>query len=201
MAEDQWPSDNDRIASDEYLIAFGQVTLLYNLLRDTMERLFADCAPLEKEYANRIFHQLNNRDMIDLFSAFVRANEKDDRVKDVLQECILHYDICTENRNILMHVISDGISEATGIERFTKRASKNPARDVEFHVPLADLMLVADQIGQTVSFSWSIGGFLHYRGASPAIKEIVVLPPPLPGKPPKPRKLTPYQPPAVGARS
>jgi hypothetical protein len=183
------------MASDDYLIAFGQITLLYNFLQDVMERLFEGFAPLEEQYAERIFHQLNNRDRVDLFSAFVRANEKDEQVKDALQECLLHYDICTENRNILMHTVSGGISEATGIERFRKRASKNPAKSIEYHVPLADLRLVADQIGQTVGFCWSINGFLRYRAASPALKGIFAQAPSLPGKPPKPRKLIPYQPP------
>ncbi len=194
MAADQWPSEEDRAASDEYLIAFGQITLLYNFLQSLMEMLFQTCAPLEPEYAQLLFHQLNNRERIDLFSAFIRANEKDDKAEEALHACILHYDICTENRNILMHVMSDGFSEATGHARFRKRASQNPIREIEFHMPIADLRLVADQIAQTARFSFALTAFISFRNVPPASR-ILAASLPLPETPPKPRKLTPYQPP------
>jgi hypothetical protein len=199
MAHDEWPPEEDRTASDDYLIAFGQVTLLYNFLESQMERLFERSAPLEPKYAELLFHRLNNREKADLFSAFVRANEKDEKAKDALLECILHFDICTDNRNILMHVISDGISEATGMARFTKRASQNPTRKIEFHVPIDDLRAVADQLAQTIRFAFSLSSFLYFRH-SPQNKTEETLrigPLPLPGIPPKPRKLTPHQRPAA----
>ena len=43
---DQWLPEEDRTAANEYLIAFGQITLLYNFLESMMERLFRQCAPL-----------------------------------------------------------------------------------------------------------------------------------------------------------
>src|ERR1700733_3809812 len=86
--DDQWPPEEDRTASDDYLIAFGQITLLYNFLENMMERLFQRCAPLESQYAQLLFHQLNNRERIDLLSAFIRTNEKDEKAKDALQACV-----------------------------------------------------------------------------------------------------------------
>jgi hypothetical protein len=194
MGDDQWPPDDDRVASDENLIAFGQITLLYNWLESVMERLFQRCAPLESRYAQLLFHQLNNRERTDLLSAFIQANEKDEKTKDALQTCVLHYDICTDNRNILMHVISDGFSEVTGTAKFTKRASKNPTRKIEFHVPISDLRLVADQMAQTIHFAFSLSTFMAFRYYPPNSR-LPIQPPALPEIPPKPRKLTPYQPP------
>jgi hypothetical protein len=191
--DDQWPPEEDRTASDDYLIAFGQITLLYNFLENMMERLFQRCAPLESQYAQLLFHQLNNRERIDLLSAFIRTNEKDEKAKDALQACVLHYDICTDNRNILMHVISDGVSEVTGLARFTKRASQNPAREIEFHVPTTDLKLVAEQMAETIRFGFRVMAHINTRDTRPdALWSLG--PFALPNIPPKPRKLIPYQP-------
>jgi hypothetical protein len=45
--DDKWPTDEDRTVPDEYLIAFGQVTLAYNLLEGMIEQIFDRCAPLD----------------------------------------------------------------------------------------------------------------------------------------------------------
>lgn len=158
MADDQWPPDDDRAASDEFLIAFGQITLLYNLLQTMMERIFEASAPLESDYAKLLFHRLNNRERIDLFSAFIRKNERDEKARDVMLECILHYDVCTENRNILMHVIADGLSEATGSPRFTKRPHKIQAAKLNFTylLPISGLLQIRSRILRASPSGYSV---------------------------------------------
>jgi hypothetical protein len=194
MVDDQWPTEEHRVASDDYLIGFGQITLLYNHLQDLMERIFRECAPLERDYAQSLFHRINNRERTDLLSAFVQANEKDENARNALKHYVLHFDICTENRNILMHVISDGLSEVTKVARFTKRASQNPARQIEFHVSIDDLRLVADQMAETLLFSFRLMGFFSTRNNDPN-SQFVLGPLALPDIPPKPRRLIPHQPP------
>ena len=200
MADDtRWPSEEYKLAPNDYLAAFGQTTLLYNLLESVMSHLFVILAPLPEDYALRFFHNLNNRDRIDLLSAFVRKNEKDLIVADAVLHCILCYGICTENRNILMHSIYFDMSTIEpGATRLVKRASKDPRREIHFDVPLKELRDVADTIADVFVYAREIGAFISRRrhrawlGTTEPLQSSA-----LPDKPPKPRTLTPDQPGAI----
>ena len=203
---DGWPSERDQIASVPYIHAFGQVTLSYNMMEIMMGNLFTTCVPMELDFAERLFHKLNNRERIDLLSALVRTNEKESEAREAILHCIRCYDICTDNRNILMHVTLDDL-DATAV-LLKKRASQDPTRDIIFHVPLTDLRLVADQIGQTFQYTYDLFIWLlrreahgfHLKGVTTLLGDLATVPPgPLPDRPPKPRKLTPYQPPEADA--
>lgn len=202
MTDDgRWPPEMYELAPNDYLAAFGQATLLYNMLESVMSHLFVVTAPLPDEYALRLFHNLNNRDRIDLLSAFVRKNEIDPIVADALLHCILCYDICTENRNILMHStyfeMYPSDTKTTAPTRLVKRASKDPKRELHFDVPLAELRYIADKIAEIFVYARELYGFTFRRkhraflGAEPLQSSA------LPDKPPKPRILIPYQPGAV----
>jgi len=195
MINDHWPSEKYELAPPNYLVALGQATFVYNMLVSIMSQLFVRVAPLESEYALRLFHSLNNRERVDLFSGFVHKNEKDQIVADALLYCILCYNICTENRNILMHSTYFEIND--GETRLVKRASNDPKREIHFDIPLLELRNVADQIADIFIYAREIYGVIFHRDRlaqiSPGIPESSALP----EKPPKPRILTPYQPEAI----
>jgi hypothetical protein len=191
--DDEWPPiENRAVASNRYLVAFGQITLAYNVLESIMEQIFERCAPLDPKPAKTLFHSLNNRERIDLLASFVRKNEKDAAFRDAIEHCVKCYNICTDNRNILMHVIALDVNETTA--KWTKRASQKPDRIIEFHAPLGDLRLVADEIAETFRYAWSIHLLLWHRDYPEQDRLQLYRTLSLPNKPPKPRKLTPYQP-------
>jgi len=99
----EWPPEQYRLAPNDYLAALGQLTFVYNMLESMMRNIFIKYLPFAEDYARMLFHKLNNRDRIDLLSAFVKENEKDNDVSEAILYCINCFDICTENRNILMH--------------------------------------------------------------------------------------------------
>jgi hypothetical protein len=199
-SDTQWPDDYHRLTSNDYLLAFGQVALVYNLLEGAMRDIFIIIAPLPREFAEDFAHRLNNRDLIDLLSALIQKNETDVTVREALEHCLACYDTCTENRNILLHVEVDVRAESM----FHKRASKNARRRVKFEVSVKDMREIAEQMGHTFSYAMSLDSFLSARRAqrfnSLSTRSGIAAPIPralstLPEKPPKPRKLTPYQPP------
>jgi hypothetical protein len=118
---------------------------------------------------------------------------------------LLCYDICTENRNILMHAVQYSFpkpeTQVTHI-RLRKRASQDPNRQVRFEFPITDLRLIADQMHENSLYGWDLWQWLMARALHRSWIEQgragMPAPGPLPDKPPKPRKLTPYQPPAAG---
>jgi hypothetical protein len=178
----QWPPKHIRLASDDQLIPFGQITLGYNLLESTIHDIFCVCAPLDRGFARGLLGKLNNRDLIDLLSALVKNNEKDPDVRDAILHCLLCYDICTENRNILMHIEIETVSESM----FQKRSRNNPTQFIKFDIEVSELRLIGEQIANVFVYAFRIWDFLTWDDPNS--------PRALPEKLPKPRKLTPYQP-------
>jgi hypothetical protein len=212
---DGWPTEFSRLASVAQLHALGQVTLVYNYLEEQISRVFYRCMPTSGDFSSRLFHKLGNRDRIDLLSAVVSASDYLPEAKEALLHLLTCYDICTENRNILMHAIIE--SADADILTLSKTASNDPARYIHFRLPISDLRLVADQMAEAFTYALRLENWVAAQTglfAGPIIqtsslgsqfdlsKHIAALGT-LPGKPPKPRKLTPYQPPATqpdGAR-
>jgi hypothetical protein len=57
-----WPLPQNYLAAPDIVHAFGQITLAYNAVASLMERIFVFQSALEQDYAQRLFHKLNNRD-------------------------------------------------------------------------------------------------------------------------------------------
>jgi hypothetical protein len=202
MPDPEWPPEQYRLAPNDYLAALGQVTFVYNMLESMMSNIFQKCSPVADIFAKSLFHKLNNRDRVDLLSAFINENENDKDVLDALLYCILCYDICTENRNILMHSIY--FNPNPEMTRLVKRASGDASREIHFDVPLSDLRMIADQTVEVFRYAINLFGFVSRRefiAALPPTDPVSgypkIGPNPLPEKPPKPHKLTPYQPQAA----
>jgi hypothetical protein len=192
LLDPKWPEEQDVIGvPPDYLIAFGKINLTYNLLETMMGTVFEECAPLHREFARQLFHKLNNRDRVDLLTAFIQKNERDKNLQELLEAFVLHFNICTENRNILMHVTMLYADET--ISKWKKLASKDPMRVIEFHASLADLNMVANQMAETFKFGYALSNFTFFR-AHPKLAEFGVIRATLPEKPHKPHTLTPYQP-------
>jgi hypothetical protein len=172
-------------------LALGQISLTYNLLEFAMSSIFVHTVPSEYTFAIKLFHKLGNRDRVDLISALLHQNEKRQDMRNALLHFILCYDICTENRNIIMHAVVEDLDRAA--LRFSKRASKDPLREVIYHAPLNDLRLIADQNAETFFFGMELHRILfHASKATSAVGS-----PPSPDILSKPHKLTPYQPPTT----
>jgi hypothetical protein len=66
------PPEIFRLAPVAYTHAFGQIALTYNVLERLVAELFMALSPLQLEFAEKLFHKLNNRDRIDLLAGFVK---------------------------------------------------------------------------------------------------------------------------------
>jgi hypothetical protein len=146
-SEKEWPAPENQLAPNDYLAALGQATFVYNMLESMMGSVFVACAPVETEAARALFHKLNNRDRVDLLTDFVNHNEKDAAVKRIILSCINYYDICTENRNILMHAIYFNPNlKPDQSPLLVKKAKNDYKREVHYDVPLHELRKVADDM-------------------------------------------------------
>jgi hypothetical protein len=201
----EWPTLNNTIASPAQLQALGQITLVYNYLEESVGNLFSDVMPTDAAFSDKLYHKLNNRDRVDLMTAVVRQSGQDDDVKEELLYLLSCYAICTENRNILLHALLD--SADADILKLAKKAARDPTREIEFHLPLADLRLVADQMADLFVHAVRLQRALNERKSAPKIHNSGLIPAPfdvegmvvastLPDRPTKPSPLTPYKPPS-----
>ena len=187
-----WPANpKHKIGMPEHVHAFGQIALLYNYLEDFMCSLFQLYLPIKNSASFLLYYKLNNRERLDLLSDLVRANEKDPTILDSVLFSITCYDICTDNRNILLHSTHGETDPVSMSVKFSKRASSNPLRELNFDIDLTLLRRVADETGETADFVSNLWFFLQRPPHLVAGGDTLTS---LPEKPQKPHKLTPSQP-------
>lgn len=205
-----WPKRPNIFGNVAQVHAIGQITLAYNHLESYLSLVFQACMPTKDDFSERLFHKLNNRDRIDLLSAIVRSSQFHDEAKDRLIHLLHCYDICTENRNILLHATFD--ESYADVLHLSKRSSNDPAVQNRFKVPLAELRIVAEQMHTISDYILALLLWVTVRKGLPAsYKRSLSIPPTerirypnlrrvleavpaiatLPEKPPKPRRLTP----------
>lgn len=196
-----WPDETRWLASAEFTHALGNLTLAYNFLEEAIGMLFSTYMPIDKSAAEALYHKLNNRERIDLLTALLGQNEKRPDVQTSVLHLVACYDICTENRNILMHSITTA-PDAQGMFRLGKRARNDPKRTTEFQVDTTKIRQIADETSDIFDAAVMLHLWLHNGGPNRDANVSIVMgwpeppaPVPLPPIPPKPRKLIPYQPP------
>jgi hypothetical protein len=187
---DDWPNAYNSIADTAHVHAIGQLSLMYNSLEEMFGFVWQSSFPADGDYSEMLFHKLSNRDRVDMLSAFIRFGEKDAVAREHLLYALLCFNICTDNRNIVLHAVTESAS-AAGIFRLSKKARKDPARTALYDVPLPVLRQVADDAGATFHFWTDLFVWLSGRRAGRMT--------PLPDKPPQPHRLSPSLPSAGDA--
>ncbi|RWQ24223.1 hypothetical protein [Mesorhizobium sp.] len=142
-----------------------------------IERVFELLMFFNCEYSQVAFLRstLTNSQKIGLIRASTTLLEHSDPTRyEALSTFLLYANICAENRNFIAHsdIRTDG---KAGTIRVEKRANQFGGKDYVFHVSVADLRRMAQEMADVAIFGGIIP--LGARFASP-----------LPPVPPKPRK-------------
>jgi hypothetical protein len=194
-----WPAENKRLASAAEVHAFGYISLIFNYLESTAGHLFGHYLPMSVSVCDSIYHRLNNADRIFLLHQIIEENERDSAVKDAVSYYLNCYDICTENRNTLVHA-SIEVRDSPDMLPISKRSKA--AKEILFHLSLGELRSVADQMGNVFDYGTRLLMWLFQRN-NPTDERAKLMgwslpptQPSLPDKPSKPRKLIPVPAPA-----
>ena len=135
------------------------------------------------------FHRSNNRDRVEMLKAIVTKNEHDHDIRDCVLWALQCFDICTNNRNVLVHARSEHQYRSSTM-RLSKKHRTDPNRTSHYPLKLNDLREVADDMGALLDFMVHLHAHIHDLRPPPnAI--LGPCPEPLPNKPPKPRRLEP----------
>jgi hypothetical protein len=178
-----WPKESNTLADPRHIQAIGQFALLFNYAEAAVEEIFLIYFPTEKEYSENLFVKLSNRDRVDLLCKIAQRSEKNPTVLGLVLDGLRFFDICTDNRNIVMHATND-MDAQTDIIRFAKRARNNPKITNWYDVSLEDMRRVADDAAATFLFLFGLYLFLKSRAENR-------LPWTLPDRPPQPYRLSP----------
>ena len=179
---DDWPSDSNKISDASHVHAIGQFALMYNALEEMFGFVWQCCFPANGDYSESLFHNLNNRQRVDMLAALSRFGEKDKGAQEFILYALRCFDICTDNRNTMLHAIKEHSSTADSL-RLSKRAKNNPARTAYYELPLATLRRVADETAATLNLWVDLFLWLEERRVGQNR--------PLPDRPPQPYRLSP----------
>lgn len=179
---DDWPSDPNKISDASHVHAIGQFALMYNALEEMFGFVWQCCFPANGDYSASLFHGLNNRQRVDMLTAISRFGEKDKAAQELMLYAIRCFDICTDNRNTMLHAIKER-SSTTDTLRLSKRARNNPERTTYYELPLTTLRRVADDTAATLNLWADLFLWLEDRRYGQLR--------PLPDKPLQPYRLTP----------
>jgi hypothetical protein len=147
-----WPTGRNKIETAAHVHAFGIIAMSSSMLEELLLLLLLGYLPINRDTARRLAGGLNNRERGDWLSALVAKNETWPELADHLRHAILCCNICLDNRNMLIHSLYSGTDEVTTNMRLSKRARRDPLRELKFEVSVTDLRKIADEIGNTVNY-------------------------------------------------
>jgi hypothetical protein len=185
MAEndDPWPSGIYRLMPDEHAHALGTLLNYYNNAENMLFNLVDILLKNDEGARQTINHRLNNSDRLDLLRKL--ATERSVEEGDHILHAVNCFDICAENRNILMHAM---IEQRTA-EDFSarKRHATKAGVEVRFDLPLSTLRGTAEQTADAYYYIMLLWSYF--------VQQLVLVaglpsrPPKLPSKPAQPSKL------------
>ena len=179
-----WDAGLMKLGPPEHIHAVGAFALYYNDLEMTLYTLFQHFVKLPADALGYLFITLNNRDRVNLVKK-VAASDCDGVEIHAVEHAFKCFDICSENRNLLLHAIPTG-HDANSI------TVAKPVTDKKGEVARYTFNL--DQIREAAISAAKIADYVVALERS-LIERAKMNPltvggrPPLPERPPLPRKL------------
>lgn len=185
MFEGQWPPEQ-LPATEEYLVAVGTFSLFFNEAEMALWvffRAYIDNA----DARNYLFEALHNRARVDLIKLFVEKSD-DDAFRAHALAGLSAFELVCENRNVILHAFPFEYHDTES--RLVKRRKNDPGNMAVFHAPLEDVRANAMAANHVHWFFFGLSHYLEKKQEQTAGYS----PPELPPLPPRPRKLSLYQP-------
>jgi hypothetical protein len=152
-----WSGDYFGPGLADHLHALGVVALNYNALESAFYSLFCDYLGTSPSAAV-LFSQFKNNFRLDAFKVVVSEYEKDPAVIDALGYFAGCYNVCADNRNMLMHSAFDLVEKGDTALKLLKSARNDPRK-------YTNLLFDAQTLRQTADEIWSVdyyGVDLHF---------------------------------------
>jgi hypothetical protein len=162
----RWPHDAHKLAPVAHVHAFGMIALWAAMIH---------FLPIKKDIAISLIHKLAIREKSDLLRQLVTTNDSEHvGIIDMLVFAINCFEICNENRNILVHALYGSTDRATSIISLKKRARNNPLNELKLEFSLPTLRQCAEEISNTVNFMLDILVSITRRPSNTLIRKPVL---------------------------
>jgi hypothetical protein len=147
----EWSGDYFGPGLADHLHALGVIALNYNRLEETFYALFCEYFGTTPSTAI-LFSQFKNNFRLEAFKVVVCEYEKDPAVVEALGYFASCYNVCADNRNILMHSAFDAVQPGDTTLKLLKSARNDPRKHTNLPFDIPTLRRTADEI-------WSVD---HY---------------------------------------
>jgi hypothetical protein len=171
-----------------HLHALGVVALNYNSLEISFYNLFSNFIG-HNDFTANLFSSLRNNLRLEALRASVVGQEKDHAVIDAVGYFAGSFNICSLNRNILMHSVSGLVDNGDTQLKLLKSARNDPHKFTHLRFDVPTLRQAADEIWSLDYYAVDLYFYLQTRsGAMPADDEYARTT--LPDKPAPPKNLS-----------
>lgn len=177
-----WLEDTTLPAPPDYLVALGAFALRYNqmeMLLYSFMRMYFDG---DGEVCAQIFMALHNRARVNLITTLLQT-ETDAEVRNAIAYALECFDLCVENRSLLMHGFPPGGNEEDALV-LLKSTSNKPTKLNTYRFELAEMQAATLELSRVHEFIIGLNFYLRARVKYPSRQ--IVLPP----RPLAPRKLS-----------
>jgi len=186
ISVEEWPNYYWALPEDQ-IHAIGVISLNHNRLERIFREMFIYCTGETES----IFHQLTNKKRIKKIEELLDCTSRPDYRQAVI-DFLKAYDICTDNRNAIMHAFSPGshTSRSTGETGILLVKYDNKTGQPLHYPANRDLLrAVADEMNAWCSYGADINSRLRNLDAFQAGGHDPATLPALPNKPDEPAKM------------
>jgi len=178
-----WQKEISELGSSEHIEAVGALALFYNRLEFSLYLLMKHFVSFDEEARVQLFTTLNNRERVDLILALASGAEP--AARDTITHAMGCYDICAENRNLVLHALPGMDTSNPSVLNVLKASKHKPNVLRRYHFTLDVIRRAALDMETTTDFIdrvWMV--ISEYVQDGQRVLHT------LPEKPPKPRKLS-----------
>lgn len=174
----------------ELLEAIGGLSVAYTELETCLYLFFGDFLRIPVAAQNLLFDMLHNRARADLVTAVVSPYLPDPEELAAFKFGLKCFDICTENRNLVIHAnLWD--QDESGAYVFSKATGGSQGYNVAFLIPLEGIRAAVASTVHTDTYLTTL--WLELAERRKRRRGPKRAPSPLPNRPPQPRKLSLYR--------
>lgn len=158
----KWSGEYYPASLTDHIHALGIVAANYNTLESSFYSLFCEYFGISANSA-ALFAQFKNNFRIDTLKVVVEKYEKDPAVADAVFHFLKCYNICADNRNVLMHSLMDAHDQIEPDLVAKKPTRNNPEKFTNLHFSLSALRKAADELWSVELYCGDIYMFLLTR--------------------------------------
>lgn len=183
---EEWDADLASIGSRDHLHAVGAFALYYNAAEMSLFGFFQRYAPGAPNVQAHLFGTMNNRQRIDFIKLMATDREGVEEASAIHHAASL-FDICAENRNLVLHAIP-GWEEEDGTLTFLKASAGKHGHLAVYAFTVDEIRAAARATAATEEYCMDLMRAVKARDGHNIFGPGG--PPELPPRPPLPRKLS-----------